>query len=208
AHVVLTQDWHTPGHASFASTYPGKKPFETISLGYGTQVLWPDHCIQGTADAELVKELKIPHAELIIRKGYRKPIDSYSAFYEAAHRDRARPIPRLGGRRDDGAVAAPPGKDEAPVPDVDRGVMKPIEEDDVARLERLPRDRRAVPELLRRVVGKRDAHVRVDVQHEAGAVEAVRARAAPRVRRAEMRPRYGDDSPGARRGGLRLPALG
>ena len=76
AHVVLTQDWHTPGHASFASTYPGKKPFETISLAYGTQVLWPDHCIQGTPDAELVRDLKIPHAELIIRKGYRKPIDS------------------------------------------------------------------------------------------------------------------------------------
>jgi len=82
-HVVLTRDWHTPGHASFASTYPGKKPFETISLAYGTQVLWPDHCIQGTPDAELVRDLKIPHAELIIRKGYRKPIDSYSAFYEA-----------------------------------------------------------------------------------------------------------------------------
>ena len=82
-HVVLTQDWHTPGHASFASTYSGKKPFETISLAYGTQVLWPDHCIQGTPDAELVRDLKIPHAELIIRKGYRKPIDSYSAFYEA-----------------------------------------------------------------------------------------------------------------------------
>ena len=61
-HVVLTQDWHTPGHASFASTYPGKKPFETISLAYGTQVLWPDHCIQGTPDAELVRDLKIPHA--------------------------------------------------------------------------------------------------------------------------------------------------
>lgn len=82
-HVVLTQDWHTPGHASFASSYPGKRPFETISLSYGTQVLWPDHCVQGTADAELHKDLKIPHAELIIRKGYRKPIDSYSAFYEA-----------------------------------------------------------------------------------------------------------------------------
>ena len=82
-HVVLTQDWHTPAHASFASTYPGKKPFETISLAYWTQVLWPDHCIQGTPDAELVRGLAIPHAELIIRKGYRKPIDSYSAFYEA-----------------------------------------------------------------------------------------------------------------------------
>lgn len=82
-HIVLTQEWHPPGHASFASTYPGKKPFETIGLANWTQVLWPDHCVQGTSDAELHKDLKIPHAELIIRKGYRKPIDSYSAFYEA-----------------------------------------------------------------------------------------------------------------------------
>ena len=82
-HVILTQDWHTPGHASFASTHAGKKPFETVALAYGTQVLWPDHCVQGSTDAELVKELKIPHAELIIRKGYRKQIDSYSAFFEA-----------------------------------------------------------------------------------------------------------------------------
>jgi nicotinamidase/pyrazinamidase len=82
-HVVLTQDWHTPRHASFASSYPGKKPFETIRLTYGTQVLWPDHCVQGTADAALVKGLEIPHAELIVRKGYRQAIDSYSAFFEA-----------------------------------------------------------------------------------------------------------------------------
>src|SRR5712664_3268332 len=82
-HVVLTQDWHTKGHVSFASSHPGKKPFETVSLPYGTQVLWPDHCIQGTPDADLHKDLKIPHAELIIRKGYRKQIDSYSAFFEA-----------------------------------------------------------------------------------------------------------------------------
>jgi len=82
-HVVLTQDWHTPAHASFASTHAGKKAFETVDLAYGTQVLWPDHCVQGTADADLVKDLKIPHAELIIRKGYRKQIDSYSAFFEA-----------------------------------------------------------------------------------------------------------------------------
>jgi nicotinamidase/pyrazinamidase len=82
-HVVLTQDWHTPGHISFASTHPGKKPFETIQLPYGTQVLWPDHCVQGTAGAELHKDLSIPHAQLIIRKGYRKQVDSYSAFYEA-----------------------------------------------------------------------------------------------------------------------------
>ena len=82
-HVVLTQDWHTPGHISFASTHAGKKPFETVSLPYGTQVLWPDHCVQGTNDAALHPKLDVPHAELIIRKGYRKQMDSYSAFYEA-----------------------------------------------------------------------------------------------------------------------------
>jgi nicotinamidase/pyrazinamidase len=82
-HVVLTQDWHTPGHISFASSHPGKKPFETIALPYGTQVLWPDHGVQGTADSNLHPALQIPHAELIIRKGYRKHIDSYSAFFEA-----------------------------------------------------------------------------------------------------------------------------
>jgi nicotinamidase/pyrazinamidase len=82
-HVVLTQDWHTPGHISFASSHTGKKPFETVSLPYGTQVLWPDHCVQGTPDADLHRDLRIPHAELIIRKGYRQQIDSYSAFYEA-----------------------------------------------------------------------------------------------------------------------------
>jgi len=82
-HVVLTQDWHTPGHVSFASSHAGKKPFDTTSLPYGTQVLWPDHCVQGTQGAELHKDLRIPHAELVIRKGYRKQMDSYSAFYEA-----------------------------------------------------------------------------------------------------------------------------
>ena len=82
-HVVITQDWHTKGHISFASSHPGKKPFETVQLPYGTQVLWPDHCIQGTADADVHKDLKIPHAELIIRKGYRSHVDSYSAFLEA-----------------------------------------------------------------------------------------------------------------------------
>ena len=81
-HVVLTQDWHTPGHISFASTH-GKKPFEVIDLPYGKQVLWPDHCVQGTSGADLSKDLQIPHAELIIRKGYRQNMDSYSAFYEA-----------------------------------------------------------------------------------------------------------------------------
>lgn len=82
-HVVLTQDWHTPGHVSFASSHPGKKPFETVSLPYGTQLLWPDHCVQGTNDANLHPALSIPHAELIIRKGYRQQMDSYSAFAEA-----------------------------------------------------------------------------------------------------------------------------
>lgn len=82
-HVILTQDWHTPGHVSFASAHAGKKPFETISLDYGPQVLWPDHCVHGTPGADFHEDLKIPHAELIIRKGYRKQMDSYSAFYEA-----------------------------------------------------------------------------------------------------------------------------
>jgi nicotinamidase/pyrazinamidase len=81
--IVITQDWHTPGHASFASTHAGKKPFETTRLAYGTQVLWPDHCVQGTDDAALVKDLKLPTAELIIRKGFHKDVDSYSAFEEA-----------------------------------------------------------------------------------------------------------------------------
>ena len=82
-HVVLTQDWHTPDHVSFASQHAGKKPFEAIKLAYGTQVLWPDHCVQGTEGAALSKDLAIPQAELIIRKGYRKDVDSYSAFLEA-----------------------------------------------------------------------------------------------------------------------------
>jgi len=85
-HVVLTQDWHTRDHVSFASQHPGKKPFETIELPYGTQILWPDHCVQGTEGAMLHKGLDIPHAELILRKGYRRDIDSYSAFLEADRR--------------------------------------------------------------------------------------------------------------------------
>ncbi|NLS69367.1 bifunctional nicotinamidase/pyrazinamidase [Bradyrhizobium brasilense] len=83
ANVVMTQDWHTPGHISFASTHSGKKPFETVDLAYGKQVLWPDHCVQGTDGASLSKELAIPQAELIIRKGFHKDVDSYSAFTEA-----------------------------------------------------------------------------------------------------------------------------
>lgn len=82
-HVVITQDWHTPHHISFASSHPGKKPFETIDLPYGAQVLWPDHCVQGTPGADLVKGLDVPHAELVLRKGYRDKVDSYSAFNEA-----------------------------------------------------------------------------------------------------------------------------
>jgi nicotinamidase/pyrazinamidase len=83
AHVVLTQDWHPPGHLSFASQHAGRKPFETIRLDYGEQVLWPDHCVQATRGAELASGLAMPQAELILRKGYRRALDSYSAFYEA-----------------------------------------------------------------------------------------------------------------------------
>jgi nicotinamidase/pyrazinamidase len=81
--IVVTQDWHTPGHASFASAHDAKKPFETIGLAYGTQVLWPDHCVQGSDDAALHKDLKLPTAQLVIRKGFNKGVDSYSAFEEA-----------------------------------------------------------------------------------------------------------------------------
>jgi nicotinamidase/pyrazinamidase len=88
AHVVLTQDWHPPGHASFASSHEGKAPFETVELHYGTQVLWPDHCIQGTRGAEIAAELRIDHAKLIIRKGTHPVVDSYSGFLEA---DRSTP---------------------------------------------------------------------------------------------------------------------
>jgi nicotinamidase/pyrazinamidase len=81
-HVLLTQDWHTPAHQSFASSHAGKRPFETTQLTYGEQILWPDHCVQGTQGAEFHPDLDIPHAELILRKGFRRNIDSYSAFYE------------------------------------------------------------------------------------------------------------------------------
>ncbi|MEJ8845088.1 bifunctional nicotinamidase/pyrazinamidase [Variovorax rhizosphaerae] len=84
--IVVTQDWHTAGHASFASTHSGKKPFETTQLKYGTQVLWPDHCVLGTDDAGLAKDLVVPTAQLIIRKGFHKDMDSYSAFEEADHK--------------------------------------------------------------------------------------------------------------------------
>jgi len=84
-HVVLTQDWHPAGHRSFASANPGRQPFETVTFPYGPQVLWPDHCVQGTPGAQFHAGLQITHAELIIRKGYRREIDSYSAFYENDH---------------------------------------------------------------------------------------------------------------------------
>ena len=81
-HVILTQDWHPRGHISFASTH-GRQPFtDTVRAAYGTQTLWPDHCIQGTPGAQLHPDLDIPHAELILRKGFRRDIDSYSAFTE------------------------------------------------------------------------------------------------------------------------------
>ena len=86
--VIVTQDWHTPGHISFASSHPGKKPFETVKLPYGTQVLWPDHCVQGTEGAELAPGLSIPHAQLVIRKGHNAKVDSYSAFLEADNKTR------------------------------------------------------------------------------------------------------------------------
>lgn len=93
AHVVMTQDWHTPGHLSFASAHPGKQPFETTELPYGTQVLWPDHCVQGTPGAAFHAGLDLPQVELILRKGFRRTVDSYSAFFE---NDRATPT-GLGG---------------------------------------------------------------------------------------------------------------
>jgi nicotinamidase/pyrazinamidase len=82
AHVLLTQDWHPRGHLSFVSSHPGKQPFQTIEVAYGAQVLWPDHCVQGTHGAAFRADLEIPQAELVLRKGYHRAIDSYSAFYE------------------------------------------------------------------------------------------------------------------------------
>ena len=82
-HVVLTQDWHPAGHISFASTHAGRKPFERVELPYGSQILWPDHCVQGSNGAALHAELDIPHAQLIIRKGCNPKVDSYSTFIEA-----------------------------------------------------------------------------------------------------------------------------
>lgn len=83
ATVVLTQDWHPAGHRSFASSHPGASPFETRRLPYGEQVLWPDHCVQGTHDAAFAPGLAVPHAGLVLRKGWHREVDSYSAFNEA-----------------------------------------------------------------------------------------------------------------------------
>ncbi|MCR8931459.1 MULTISPECIES: bifunctional nicotinamidase/pyrazinamidase [unclassified Pseudomonas] len=84
--VIIAQDWHPPGHASFASRHPGKQPFDSIQLPYGEQTLWPEHCVQGTAGAGFHPDLDLPHAQLIIRKGCNPEIDSYSAFLEADRR--------------------------------------------------------------------------------------------------------------------------
>ncbi|WP_375627046.1 MULTISPECIES: bifunctional nicotinamidase/pyrazinamidase [unclassified Bartonella] len=81
-HVILTQDWHPKNHCSFASCYPEKKPYDTIILDYGPQILWPDHCIQGTQGAEFHPSLRVEKAQLILRKGYNQKMDSYSAFLE------------------------------------------------------------------------------------------------------------------------------
>lgn len=87
-HIILTQDWHPANHTSFASSHPGKQPFETVEVAHGAQTLWPPHCVQGSAGAEFHPALRLPQAELILRKGFRPQIDSYSAFFE---NDRATP---------------------------------------------------------------------------------------------------------------------
>jgi len=101
AHVVLTQDWHPPGHASFASSHVRKQPFDTIDLSYGRQILWPDHCVQGTAGAAFHPGLDVPHAELVLRKGFGSEIDSYSAFFENDRRTPTGLISYLKERRFD-----------------------------------------------------------------------------------------------------------
>lgn len=98
-HVVLTQDWHPAGHSSFATSHPGSAAFDTINMPYGPQTLWPDHCVQGTAGADFHPQLETKRAELVIRKGFRPGIDSYSAFYE---NDRRTPTGLAGYLRDRG----------------------------------------------------------------------------------------------------------
>jgi nicotinamidase/pyrazinamidase len=85
SHIILTQDWHPADHLSFASNHPDKQPFEHVQLSHGTQTLWPDHCVQATEGAEFHPALRLPQAELILRKGFRREIDSYSAFFENDH---------------------------------------------------------------------------------------------------------------------------
>lgn len=98
-HVVLTQDWHAPDHLSFASAHPGKQPYDTVMLPYGAQILWPDHCVRGTQGAEFHKDLQIPQAGLVLRKGIDRKIDSYSTFYE---NDRKTPTGLIGYLRERG----------------------------------------------------------------------------------------------------------
>ncbi len=98
-HLVLTQDWHPPGHHSFAGAHPGRTPFETVEFAYGPQTLWPDHCVQGTPGAALHVGLDLARAQLLIRKGFRPDIDSYSVFYE---NDRASPTGLAGYLRERG----------------------------------------------------------------------------------------------------------
>jgi len=81
-HIILTQDWHPAGHRSFAATHPGRRPFEQVLLSYGEQTLWPEHCVQGTAGADFHPALQLTQAELILHKGFRPEIDSYSSFFE------------------------------------------------------------------------------------------------------------------------------
>jgi nicotinamidase/pyrazinamidase len=100
-HIVLTQDWHPSNHSSFASAHPGKRPFERIDLSYGAQMLWPDHCVQGTRGAAFHPKLHLPQAELILRKGFRPQIDSYSAFFE---NDRVTPTGLAGYLRERGLM--------------------------------------------------------------------------------------------------------
>jgi nicotinamidase/pyrazinamidase len=114
-HVVLTQDWHPAGHSSFASSHPGKEPFQTVTMLYGEQTLWPDHCIQGSTGADFHSGLAWTKAELVIRKGFRPAIDSYSAFFENDHatptglagylRERGIPAITLAGLATDFCVA-------------------------------------------------------------------------------------------------------
>jgi nicotinamidase/pyrazinamidase len=98
-HVLLTQDWHPPGHLSFASSHAGKQPYDTVEVSHGRQILWPDHCVQGTPGAQFHADLDVPHAALVLRKGFRPTIDSYSAFYE---NDRVTPTGLAGYLRERG----------------------------------------------------------------------------------------------------------